>query len=108
MRAWLRVASGGWVGLGHMQEVTGDRQQFAAEDFDRRLAYAQKSETHLWIVTLVHYASDVLLDLYDNPGTGMPMLDVDTLSQPPLVGCYVCEQSYDPRLRRRKCPGDPS
>jgi hypothetical protein len=96
-----------WRGIGDRQEVTPDRQLKAEEQLERDLDYAVKSETHLWIVTMAHRATDQLLDAQDGRTTDTPMLDTDTLLMRPAVGCYVCEQVYEPRLRRRKCPGEP-
>lgn len=95
-----------WVGTGERQEATQHRLAGADAEFTRRYVYATKSETHLWIVTITHYASDVLLEsLYDPDAS--PMLDTETIATMPAIGCYVCEEPYDPRLRHRKCKGEP-
>jgi hypothetical protein len=95
-----------WVGLGDGQEVTGHRQLLAEQRMEAAYAYAIKSATHLWFITLSHQATDQTLDVFDGQD-GTPLLDADTLLMRPAVGCYVCEQPYEPRLRRRRCPGEP-
>lgn len=98
----------GWHGIGQQVELTPGRQQAARDEFERRVSYAIKSETHLWIVTLAHYASDQLIEAMAGNTDALPLLDTETLAFPPVTGCYVCEEPYDRRLRHRKCKGDPS
>lgn len=95
-----------WTGLGDQQEITTHRQLLAETKFDAAYAYAVRAGTHLWVITLLHQATDGTLDAFDGKD-GTPLLDADTLLMRPAVGCYVCEESYDPRLRRRRCPGEP-
>ncbi|WP_210651327.1 hypothetical protein [Nocardioides sp. SYSU D00065] len=95
-----------WTALGDRHEVNPKRLAGIEQRFEETYAYAVKSETHLWGVTLMHQATDATLDAFDG-GPGAPLLDADTLLMAPAVGCYVCEQAYDPRLRRRKCTGEP-
>lgn len=95
-----------WTALGDRQEVNPQRLAGIEARFEASYGYAIKSETHLWGVTLMHQASDATLDALDG-GPGQPLLDADTLLMRPAVGCYVCETAYDPRARRRKCPGEP-
>lgn len=95
-----------WVGLGDQHEVTPTRLLAAEATFEEAYAYAVKSETHLWVVTMMHRATDGTLDVFDGR-EGAPLLDADTLLMRPSVGCYVCEQVYEPRLRRRRCAGEP-
>lgn len=95
-----------WTSLGDRQEVNPQRLAGIQTRFDDTYAYAIKSETHLWGVTLMHQATDQTLDAFDG-GPGQPLLDADTLLMRPAVGCYVCETPYEPRLRRRKCTGEP-
>lgn len=95
-----------WTSLGDRQEVNPQRLAGIEARFEEAYAYATKSETHLWGVTLMHRATDSTLDSLDGKD-GTPLLDADTLLMRPGVGCYVCEQAYEPRMRRRKCPGEP-
>jgi len=94
-----------WTGLGDHQEVSGHRQLQAEDRFEAERSYALKSQTHLWVVTLMHKATDGTLDVYDGKD-GTPLLDADTLLMRPAVGCYLCEELYTPRLRLRRCPGE--
>lgn len=96
-----------WSSLGDRQEVSGHRQQLAEDRFDQEYAYAAKSHTHLWIVTVAHKATDAALAAFDGDQSKQPLLDADTILMRPSVGCYVCETTYEPRLRLRKCPGEP-
>lgn len=96
-----------WHGTGHQQEATPHRQQLAEDTLEREYAYAVAAGVHLWVVTVAHKATEQLLDAYDGRTDAPPMLDVDTLLMRPALGCYVCEQPYDQRARRRRCPGEP-
>lgn len=95
-----------WTGLGDRQEVTPHRLEHIEARFEEAYAYATKSETHLWGITVMHQATEQSLDAFDG-GPGAPLLDMDTLLMRPAVGCYVCETSYEPLLRRRRCAGEP-
>lgn len=96
-----------FVALGQHQEVTGARQIRAENRLDELREYAVKAGTHLWGVYVMHQATDQLLDSYDGKRSELPMLDADTILMRPMVGCFVCEQSYESRLRLRRCPGEP-
>ncbi len=96
-----------WTSTGHQQEIPATRLAAVEDRMDEVYAYAVKSKTHLWVVTLAHQATEGTLDGFDGKEGSTPILDADTLLTRPSVGCYVCEQSYEPRLRRRKCPGEP-
>lgn len=37
---------------------------------------------------------------------GQPVLDRENLATIE-VGCYICEQQFEPRLVHRRCPGEP-
>lgn len=95
------------IGTGHTQEATPHRQARAADELERLADYHQKAQTHLWLVLLTHKATDAMLDGYDDPAD-MPILDVDSMVGMPALVCYICEVAYEPRLRRRRCPGEPS
>lgn len=98
------------IPTGVLQEVNPTRQQHARETGDAAYEYAVKSHTHLWTVIVQHRATDAILDSHDGTTTdndSLPILDADTMTGPPSIGCFVCEQGYEPRLRRRKCPGEP-
>lgn len=96
-----------WTALGDQHEVTPRRLEHIAQRFEETYAYAVKSETHLWGVTLMHQATEQTLDALDGGG-GQPLLDADTLLMRPTVGCYVCEQPYSDELEAAGCPGDPT
>jgi hypothetical protein len=72
---------------------------------DAAYSYATKSKQHLWIATTTYQVSDHALQ---NIGREPLNLDLETMLMQPALGCYVCEQPYSPRLRLRKCPGEPA
>ncbi len=96
-----------WIPQGDQQEIPKSRWEAASQRFDTAYQYAVKSQTHLWIVTLIHTATDQTLDAFDGRGDSSPILDADTIAAAPAVGCFVCEEPYDPRFRLRRCPGEP-
>lgn len=96
-----------WQGLGDEQLIDGNRQLRALSRFDLDHQYAIKSETHLWVVMVTHRATDQMLEAFLDPEAGEPMLDAETLAQPPALLCWVCSQPFSQRLRMRKCPGEP-
>jgi hypothetical protein len=67
-----------WVGTGHQQEIPAARLTAVADRMDTAYAYAVKSQTHLWVVTLAHLATEGTLDAFDG-ATHSPLLDADTL-----------------------------
>lgn len=104
----MEVSSEGLlVPTGVLQEVTPHRQQQGRDAHDTAYEYAVKSQTHMWVVTIAHRATDSVLDAADGKPDAQPVLDADTMLGAPAVGCYVCEQVYTPQQRRRKCPGEP-
>lgn len=92
---------------GVMQEINPNRQIHAKSRGDEALEYAKKAETHLWLVFVQHFATNGVLDAHDGIKTAAPILDADTMADLPRVFCLVCEEPYEPRLRHRKCPGEP-
>lgn len=98
-------------GTGERQHASPHRIEGSMAELGRLETYHTKAQTHLWVLMLTHRATDVLLDQMDaqeQDASVTPILDVDTmLGQPGLI-CYICEASYEPRLRRRKCPGEPA
>jgi hypothetical protein len=61
---------------------------------------AELNGAHVWCVMTAFLVPD--------PATvdGMA-LDRDNMMVYPTVGCFRCEEAYEPRLRLRRCPGDP-
>lgn len=92
-----------WFATGDLQHIPGGR----ADRLEAALEYATKSGTHLWIATAVHILGDTALDQLDATDETALLLDAESLAMAPLFGCYVCEQSYEPRLRLRRCKGEP-
>jgi hypothetical protein len=96
-----------FIGTGMTQEATPGRQEHAREMLDNAVAYATKSHTHLWIVLLTYRATDGFLDHQDGTDPNPALLDVDLLLGVPGIGCYICETTYRPAERRRRCTGTP-
>lgn len=97
-----------FVGLGEQQEVNAARQTSMMSRLDEETTYHEKAQTHLWVVFITHKAGDQILDAFDGSSGDLPLLDADTMLGQPAFLCYICEQAYEPRLRRRKCPGNPA
>lgn len=74
----------------------------ASPDVDRIPPYDPRSGDHFWIIP-VAFRTD--------PSTWDPSspvhLDMENLVFASGAGCYYCEQPYEPRLLRRRCPGEP-
>lgn len=85
------------------QYVPQERIAAAIRRHDAAYDYAIKAGEHYWIVVLTHAVSRDALERLPEP----PTLDTESLIGNPMVGCYICEQSYEPRLLRRRCPGEP-
>lgn len=82
---------------------TGVYQHVSADALSRRNAqpepqYDPRSGAHFWIALVTFRVADP--DAQDN------VLDTENLLWAHL-GCYFCEQPYTPRLRHRRCPGEP-
>lgn len=50
---------------------------------------------HLWIATAAWLVSDPTVDQF--------LLDHENLAMEPVVGCFICEERYTPRLFHRRC-----
>ncbi len=69
--------------------------------FVAEVEYAIKAHTHVWTVMQLHVVSgDTLAEHLAREEA--PMLDGETF-RGIEVGCYACEQRFDPRLVTRKC-----
>lgn len=66
---------------------------------DREVAEATRRREHYWYALVGFKVSP--------PIQQDAILDHESMRQPPLVGCYICEQAWEPGIGRR-CPGDPS
>lgn len=79
--------------------------QMDDDRFEREMAFARKSHTHLWGAVVPYKISEAALSEMTK---GEPVhLDRENMLSYPLVGCLVCEEPFTPALRRRRCPGDP-
>ena len=87
-------------GLGQTQYVAGERVQAGGERLDERLRVAKLSGDHVWTVVVQHLINDP-----EHIGPDM-VLDAESVTSV-AAGCYVCEQVYSPRLRHRRCTGEP-
>jgi len=64
--------------------------------------YDARSGDHFWIVPVVYRVNPVNF----SPSESVH-LDRENLVMVAGVGCYYCERVYEPRLLRRRCPGEP-
>lgn len=96
---------------GVQQEMTPSRFAHANQRLEDLYRYHVQAQTHLWGVIVQFKAPDGMLDMQDGKTPSpdsTPALDLDNVIGQPVIACYVCEVAYDPRLRRRRCPGDPA
>lgn len=86
-----------------LQEVTPGQQAalVGADRLGQAIDYGAKSGTHVWVATALYLVSGETLDSPDKL-----LLDRENLAQI-LVGCFACEQAFDKRLLKRRCPGEP-
>lgn len=97
----------GWLeGTGVHLEATADRQLSAQTRLRARYTESIRTHTHLWNVVVQHFISDEALRGIEHGDA--PLLDLETLAGVPAIGCYICEQLYEPRLLRSRCRGEPS
>ena len=85
---------------GITQEVPGERLKAAGVRFEEVLRVAALSGDHVWTAIVQHHIIDPVR--FVDGGH----LDAESVVAVHL-GCYICEQPYDPLLVRRRCPGEP-
>jgi hypothetical protein len=90
----------GWALTGDKQHISGTRQEAAETRFDAAIDRAVRLREHLWIAVVPFFVTPPLDD--------GAMLDAENIASAPSVGCYVCEEPWDERVARRRCPGDPT
>lgn len=84
------------VGTGETQHV---------DNVDRTPPYDPRTGDHLWFVAVVYRVEPV--DWTSGDPTVTPHLDGASVLNAVGPGCYYCEEAYTPRLRHRRCPGEP-
>jgi hypothetical protein len=91
--------------LGESQRLDGGSIDALDDRYDRAWEYATKAGVHLWAAMAAFQVSPDALVAMEQ---GQPLtMDGETLLGAPRVGCLVCEAVYAPRLRMRRCPGEP-
>lgn len=80
--------------------VSPDRQLRQAVYFAGVLEGAARTGEHVWIAVVGYVIHPPLEE-----GSS---LDMDNMTGPPAIGCYVCEEQWEPRLTHRRCKGDPT
>lgn len=93
--------TGGMRGLGQVQHISADRHASGRGRLDEAVRIAAIGGDHVWTVLTAHLITDP-----ERAVAGDLMLDAESLVSA-SIGCYRCEQAYTPRLRHRRCPGDP-
>lgn len=99
------MPEGEWVPIGEETELSSSRYDSLDQSFDEKVKQALANKNHLWIVIVTHYASDQTLDRMSGDDSGLPILDHESVAQQPMVGCYICEETFEPRIRNYKCKG---
>lgn len=85
-------------------KVDPDRARAATAQLHADFETARKSRMHLWLAVASFRVSDLTVEHLADQVT---LLDSENLVTV-MLGCYVCEQSYTPQLRHRRCPGEPT
>ena len=91
------------VGSGIQVRVDEGHRAMKPTALDAAQAYAVKAGEHLWIATTSHLIS---ADALDRAADEPLILDAESLLYAGY-GCFVCEQVWEPRLTRHRCPGEP-
>lgn len=90
-------------GGGQFIHIPGTSPAASGKRLERALKHAQVNGDHVWCAFLIHTISPGALERLE---TDPPLFDAESLAGVQL-GCYACEQQYQPRLRLRRCPGEP-
>lgn len=85
---------------GTTQEVGPSRLASGRERMDEALRVARLGGDHVWTMLVQHLVADPA-SLTSSEGH----LDAESIVGV-HVGCFRCEQAFDPRLLQRRCPGD--
>ena len=77
----------------------------AWEKMDKEIEYAVKAGEHLWTAIVTYLSSkQALRDNYEN---NQPLnMDSENLLQV-HVGCFICEEPFEPKMLDRRCKGQP-
>lgn len=86
-----------------MQRVDSGHRSFNPYALDNAVTWCAKTGDHMWTMNAMYLLSAKVLELVD---TEPPILDIENLLYTG-IGCYICEESYQPKLRLRRCPGPP-
>lgn len=90
--------------LGHKQEVQGDR--LTGERLNKEIDYCLKAKKHLWSSIVQYIHSEENVKAAHTPGGDSLIMDRDNLLGV-HVGCYICEEPYNPQVFSRACKGQP-
>lgn len=85
------------------QAISADFIKRAQKRMDDEVEFALKAREHYWHVMQVHRISP---DALDRAAFEALIQDTESLRMM-MVGCFICEQSWEPHMTRRKCPGPP-
>lgn len=89
------------ISTGIDQHVDTHRMRALDEPMVREYEYATKSGQHLWIAACSFKINP------EDLTTGQIHFDAEGMLGTPGIGCYVCEEAYEPRLAKRRCAGEP-
>jgi hypothetical protein len=83
--------------------VDQGHRAMGGDAMDAAQAYAIKAAEHLWVATVCHRLSAAALDASQSEPLNF---DAESLIMT-AIGCYVCEEPWEPTLTRRRCKGEP-
>lgn len=81
--------------------------------YDAEMAYALKSQSHLWAVMSMYKLTEPevramveSLEANELRRSAVPTASSDRILSV-TVGCYICEQELTKQIADRRCPGEP-
>lgn len=86
-----------------LQFMSAESQKPKMEQFNREREYAIKSQQHLWVAVQSHVLTAKRLETYED---GPLLMDNETLRSIG-VGCFICQETFEPVMLKRKCKGEP-
>lgn len=82
-----------------VEHFTPEQIQRIAGRINQAEAVARRDRIHLWVATVAYRVTD--------PTSRSINLDHENLCVTPFVGCWVCEEPYQPGMERTACAGEP-
>lgn len=86
------------VERGPVVEATPTAQLRGRDRLEAAMARGAADGTHVWTAITQYLIEDPTVQLN---------LDTENLCGPPMLVCFVCEEAFDPKRYRQRCPGEP-